>query len=354
MAGRRFAMNTIDLRSDTVTLPTQEMLDSIMNAELGDDVSREDPTVNRLERMAADKFGKEAALLVPSGTAGNLVSVMTHCRHGDEVICEADAHIYYYEVGSMSAIAGVIPRLVKGTRGVFTAEQLESTYRGRELHFPNTTLVEIENTHNRAGGCCWSPKQVAEVAGFAHDNVISVHMDGARIFNACVALGADAKEYAKHVDSISFCLSKGLSCPVGSLVVGDEGFIERARKNRKMLGGGMRQAGVIAAPGIVALGKMIGRLKEDHENASRLAKSLVRECGLEVDMGTVQTNIVIAGLDGLELDSLAYVEACRRKGVLIHDFSKSTVRFVTHRMITRDDVDEAVERLSSIPSRGKK
>jgi len=343
MAALVSAMKVIDLRSDTVTLPTQEMLDSIMNAELGDDVSREDPTVNRLEKMAAKRFGKEAGLLVPSGTAGNLISVMTHCRHGDEMICEAEAHIYYYEVGSVSAIAGVIPRLVKGTAGVFTKEQLETVYRGKELHFPHTSLVSIENTHNRAGGTCWTPRQVEQVARFAHDHEMKVHIDGARIFNACVALKADPREFAKHVDSISFCLSKGLSCPIGSVMVGDREFIDSARKNRKMLGGGMRQAGIIAAPGIVALTSMVDRLEEDHENAKRLALALQRECKLSIDMETVQTNIVVA--DVSPRLSADYLAKAKKAGILASSFGKHLVRFVTYRGITDEDIDEAVERL---------
>lgn len=337
-------MRAIDLRSDTVTLPTKEMMDAILAAELGDDVSREDPTVNKLEQMAAERFGKEAALLVPSGTAGNLISVMTHCRHGDEIYCEAEAHIYYYEVGGMSSVAGVVPRLIKGARGVYTAEQLENHYRGRETHYPNPALVAIENTHNRAGGCCWTPKQVEEVAHAAHDRGMKVHIDGARIFNACVALGADPKEYARNVDSITFCLSKGLSCPVGSVMVGDKEFIDRARKNRKVLGGGMRQAGVIAAPGIVALERMVGRLKEDHDNAKLLAKGLVRQ-GLKVDMATVQTNIVVADISPVK--SADYLARAKRNGVLCSSFGKNLVRFVTHNGITAEDIEATLQRLWS-------
>ena len=343
--GKGIAMDIIDLRSDTVTLPTQEMLDSIMNAELGDDVSREDPTVNKLEQMSSEKFGKEAALLVPSGTAGNLISVMTHCRHGDEMICEAEAHIYYYEVGGFSAVAGVIPRLIKGNRGVFTAEQLESAYRGRELHFPNPALLEIENTHNRAGGTCWTPRQVEEVSKVAKDRMMKVHMDGARVFNAAVALQVDVKDYARHVDSLSFCLSKGLSCPVGSVLVGDKEFIDRARKNRKVLGGGMRQAGIIAAPGIIAITKMVDRLREDHDNAKRLAVGLQRECGLRIDMETVQTNIVVADVSPNR--STDFLSKAKRNGILASNFGKHQVRFVTHRGIASEDIDDTLERLQS-------
>jgi threonine aldolase len=294
--------------------------------------------------MAADRFGKEAALLVPSGTAGNLISVMTHCQRGDEMFCEAEAHIYYYELGGMSAIAGVVPRLIKGKRGVYTPDDLGDSFRGRDLHFPNPALVEIENTHNRAGGTCWTPKQVEAVCNRAHQLGMKVHVDGARIFNACVALSVDPKAYGKHVDSLTFCLSKGLSCPVGSLIVGDEEFIERARKNRKILGGGMRQAGIIAAPGIIALTKMIDRLKEDHDNAKILAKGLVSRGGVKIDMGTVQTNIVVADVSPIGAEK--YIERARKKGVLLSEFGKNSVRYVTHRGITEDDVKDVLSRLS--------
>jgi len=335
-------MKTIDLRSDTVTLPTKEMLEAIASAELGDDVSREDPTVNRLEQISADRFGKEAGLLVASGTAGNLISVMTHCRHGDEIYCESEAHIYYYEVGGMSAVAGVIPRLIKGNRGVYTSEQLEAHYRGREMHYPNPSLVAIENTHNRAGGCCWTPREVEEVGRAAHDRGMKVHIDGARIFNACVALDVSPEEYTKSVDSVTFCLSKGLSCPVGSVLVGDKEFIDRARKSRKILGGGMRQAGIIAAPGIVALETMIPRLREDHDNAKLLAKGLA-DMGLSIDMATVQTNIVVA--ETAPGKSAELISKAKRSGVLCSSFGRSLVRFVTHRGITEEDIEEVLERL---------
>ncbi|HXZ23538.1 MAG TPA: GntG family PLP-dependent aldolase [Methanomassiliicoccales archaeon] len=337
-------MNAIDLRSDTVTLPTDEMLDAIKNAPLGDDVSREDPTVNELERMAAERFGRDAGLLVPSGTAGNLVSVMTHCRRGDELFCESDAHIYYYELGGMSAIAGAIPRLIKGTNGVFSADDLKQVYRGRELHFPNPALVAIENTHNRAGGTCWTPKQVDEVCETAHKLGMKVHLDGARIFNACVALSVQPKEFARNVDSLTFCLSKGLSCPVGSVIVGDKAFIEAARKNRKIVGGGMRQAGIIAAPGIVALTKMIDRLQEDHDNAKLLAKGLVSKCGVKVNTATVQTNIVVADVSPQTAEE--FMKKARAAGVLTTSFGKHLVRFVTHRGITAGDIETVLSRLS--------
>jgi threonine aldolase len=340
-------MKVVDLRSDTVTLPTQEMIQSIIDAELGDDVSGEDSTVNKLENLAADMFGTEAALLVPSGTQSNLVSLMAHCRPGDEVIMEAESHVYFYEVGGISAVAGLIPRLVKGRRGVFTPEQVQEAHRGYNIHFPNSSLVEIENTHNRAGGTIWKVEEVAAVARVAKDLDMAVHIDGARIFNAAVALNISVKEYAREVDSISFCLSKGLAAPVGSLIVGDEDFIKRARKIRKMLGGGMRQAGIIAAPGIVALTKMISRLEEDHRNAKRLALGLESIQDLSIDMESVQTNIVVVDVSNTGMDSASFAALAKEKGILVSIFGPRTVRFVTHYGIESADIDETLSRIDS-------
>jgi len=341
-------MRTIDLRSDTVTLPTKEMMLSIMDAELGDDVSREDPTVNKLEELSAKRFGTEGALFTPSGTQSNLISVMVHCKKGDEMIVESEAHIYYYEVGGMSAVAGVIPRLIKGNMGVFTPEQVEGAVRGKDLHFPPSTLVEIENTHNRAGGTVWTPMEVEAVAKTAHELGMKVHVDGARIFNAAVALDVDVNEYAKHVDSISFCLSKGLSAPVGSVIVGSSEFIEKARKTRKMLGGGMRQAGVLAAPGIIALTKMVDRLKEDHDNAKKLALGLKELGTMKVDMKTVQTNIVLVDVSPMGLDSGRFVERLKKNKILAANFGGDKVRFVTHRGITAEDIDDTIARIERL------
>jgi threonine aldolase len=337
-------MKLIDYRSDTVTLPTPEMREAMAKAELGDDVMREDPTVNRLEAMAANMFGAEASLLLPSGTMSNLVAAMTHCQRGDEMIIEAEAHMYYYEVGSISAIAGVIPRLIPGVKGIFSAQQVEDAIRGKDLHFPNTSLLGIENTHNRAGGTCWTPAQMAEVCRVAHDHGLSVHLDGARIFNAAVALDVDVKEYARQVDSINFCLSKGLSAPVGSMLVGGTEFINRARKNRKMVGGGMREAGIIAAPGIVALTRMVSRLQEDHDNAKTLAKGLTKECRCRIDMSTVQTNIVVADVSPLLASE--FIQKAKERGILTSSFGKHLVRFVTHYGLVREDVDETLRRLA--------
>lgn len=341
-------MKIIDLRSDTVTLPTPEMMEAIMDAQLGDDVVKADPTVNALQEKAALMFGAESSLLVSSGTQGNLVSVMAHCQHGDEMILESEAHMYFYEVGNISAIAGVIPRLIKGEHGTFTGQQVQETVRGDDLHFPPSRLLEIENTHNRAGGTCWTPLQVADAAKAAHDLGMKVHIDGARIFNAAVALDVDVRSYARHVDSIQFCLSKGLSCPIGSMVVGDVEFIESCRKKRKMLGGGLRQAGIIAAPGIVALDKMIGRLKEDHDNAIRLARSLSELRGLGIDLSTVQTNIVVVDVTSTGRTETEIRMEARKRGVCISSFGPGKVRLVTHYGITSEDVEKAVDIMEDV------
>ncbi len=328
----------VDLRSDTVTLPTDDMLEAIKTAELGDDVYGEDSTVNALEELAAEKTGKEAALLVTSGTQGNLVSLLSHARRGEELILEAESHIYYYEVGGVSAVAGLIPRPIKGRKGTLDPTHVEAAIRPRDIHQPKTTLLCIENTHNRAGGTVLSPDIMASLEEVARRRGLSVHLDGARIFNAAVALKADVKDFTRHVDSIMFCLSKGLSAPVGSLVAGDESFIEKARKSRKMLGGGMRQAGIIAAPGLIALEKMVDRLEEDHRNARYLAEGLSKIEGIEVDLNSVQTNIVVSNVRKLGSSSTAFVEALNERGVKALNFGDFTVRMVTHRGILEEDI----------------
>ncbi len=342
-------MKTIDLRSDTVTLPSKEMLDSISRAGLGDDVEREDPTVNELQDLAAKMFGAEDALLVPSGTGGNLIAMLAHCQRGDEIILEQESHMYYYEVGGMSALVGAIPRLLPGRHGVFTGDQVRDAVRCSDpLHYPPSKLVEIENTHNRAGGCVWTPHQIEDVANAAHELGMKVHVDGARIFNAAIALDTDPKEFMRHVDSLDFCLSKGLAAPVGSVMLGTREYIESCRRYRKMIGGGMRQAGIIAAPGIVALTKMVTRLKEDHVNARRLAMALIGFDGIDIDMETVQTNLVIANISGTGLNSDQFVERCRQNGILIFSFGPQSVRFVTHYGIESNDINETISRLESM------
>ncbi|MCD6325604.1 aminotransferase class I/II-fold pyridoxal phosphate-dependent enzyme [Candidatus Bathyarchaeota archaeon] len=338
----------IDLRSDTVTLPTEEMLEAIRHTKLGDDVYKEDPTVNQLEEMAAKKMGKEAAMLVPSGTMANLVSVTANTNRGDSAILEADSHIYWYEVGGISAIAGVLPIPVKGKMGVMNPADIEAAIRPESLHYAKTTLVCIENTHNRAGGTIVTPSQIEAISKVAKKNDLRLYMDGARIFNAAVALKVDVREFTRHVDNLMFCLSKGLSCPIGSIVVGSEEFIERARKIRKILGGGMRQAGIIAAPGIIALEKMIDRLEDDHKNARLLAKGLVKIEGLHVDLRTVQTNMVMCDVDGLGIPAEVFVERLRVHGVLTNSISKTRVRFVTHRGIEKEDIEKALSIIEEV------
>lgn len=333
----------IDLRSDTVTLPTVEMLEAIRHARLGDDVYGEDPTVNELERVAAERMGKESSLLVPSGTMANLVSLMSNTKRGDLVILESQAHLYWYEVGGVSTIAGLLPWLIKTEFGVLKPEDVEAAIRPKNIHFPEPALVCVENTHNRHGGTIIKDEQLKAVSDVAHRHGLRFYMDGARIFNAAVALGVNVKEFTKHVDNLMFCLSKGLSCPVGSLVVGNRDFVERARKNRKVLGGGMRQAGVIAAAGLVALDTMVNRLADDHRNARFLAESCMKIDGLNVDLVRVQTNMVVLNVTGLIADETAFCSKLKEKGILAGSVGKGKVRLVTHQGIERADVEKALD-----------
>jgi threonine aldolase len=336
------SLRVVDLRSDTVTLPTEEMLEAIRTAKLGDDVYREDPTVNRLEELAAKKMGKEAALLTTSGTQANLVSVLSQTGRGDEVVLEADAHMYYYEVGAFSALGGLIPRLARGQAGVLTPQDIEAVLRPPNIHFPPTSLICIENSHNRAGGTVWSPTQVKSVFDFAKSHNLNVHMDGARIFNAAVAQNVDVREFTRSTDTIMFCLSKGLSAPIGSVVVGSTPFIDRARRYRKMLGGGMRQAGIIAAAGIIAIEKMVDRLKDDHANAKMLAEGLAKTEGVSLNLSHVQTNIVILDVSGLRVTAEEWVGKISEFGVKAGAVDPSRVRMVTHRGIEKEDIEYAL------------
>ncbi|MCM3141236.1 low-specificity L-threonine aldolase [Brevibacillus sp. MER 51] len=329
----------IDLRSDTVTKPTEEMLRAMAEAEVGDDVYREDPTVNRLEAIAAEILGKEAALFVTSGTQGNQVAVLTHCVNGDEVIAEADSHIFYYEGGAMSALAGVQTRTLVGERGALRAEEVERAVRGNNIHFPRTKLICLENTHNRAGGAVISVAQMKSVYAIAQKHGIPVHLDGARLFNAAVAQGVAVSELSAFADTVQICLSKGLSAPVGSILAGDRAFIEEARWWRKKLGGGMRQAGYLAAPGIIALTRMTERLAEDHERAQQLAKGL-RQLSLQVEQ--VETNIVLVNTDSIGQTAVGFLERLEEKGVLAVDFDEYVIRFTTHRHITDQHIETVV------------
>ncbi len=342
-------MNAIDLRSDTVTLPTDAMRRAMASAELGDDVYGEDPTVRRLESLAAETTGKEAALLVPSGTMANLISLLTHCGRGDEVILGDQAHIFFYEQGGSAAVGGIHPRTVANRPdGSFDLDAVKAAIRGDDPHFPRTRLIAVENTHNRCSGSPLPPDYLQAVADVATEHGLGVHMDGARIFNAAVALDVPPTALAAPVDSLSFCLSKGLSAPVGSLICGRGAFIRAARRNRKLLGGGMRQAGVIAAAGIVALQEMIGRLAEDHRNARRLAEGVSAMGLAQVDPERVRTNIVYVDLDPAGPSAAETVARLAEEGIRVGATGPRQFRAVTHYGITEADIERALTALARV------
>jgi len=341
-------MNVIDLRSDTVTHPTPEMRKAMFEAEVGDDVYSEDPTVNRLEAIAAVMMSKEAALFTTSGTQSNLIAILTHTKHGNEIIVGDEAHILWYEVGGAAALGGVTIRTVPNDScGRLSLDDIDQTIRGKDTHYPETTLLSLENTHNRCGGTVLTPGYIDEVCDLAHTRGLRVYLDGARIFNAAVALGVPACTLTQNVDSVGLCLSKGLSAPVGSLLCGSKDFVERARKFRKMLGGGMRQAGVIAAAGIVALETMVDRLAEDHVNAKRLAQGLAGIKGIILAQDEIHTNIVMFHLSH-ELSVVEFVEGLERAEVKVGWGNGCPLRAVTHRMVSSSDIDEALTRIEGV------
>jgi threonine aldolase len=340
-------MNMIDLRSDTVTLPSPQMREAIYRAELGDDVFGEDPTVNRLEEIAAARVGKEAALLVASGTMGNLVSILTHCGRGDEIILGDLAHTFIYEAGGTAALGGIHPRTVSNQPdGTLRLQDIEAAIRPDNVHFPRTRLICLENTHNRCSGAALTPEYTAEVASLAHHRGLALHLDGARVFNAAVALNVDVKELTCEADSLSFCLSKGLAAPVGSVICGSKDFIAEARRNRKIVGGGMRQAGIIAAAGIVALDTMIDRIHEDHDNARRLARGLAKIDGLSIIPDRVQTNIVYFDLIRETPTAENFAAKLDGRGLKILNTGPNRLRAVTHYGISAQDIDRAVSILT--------
>jgi threonine aldolase len=342
------AMKIIDLRSDTITHPTPEMRKAMFEAEVGDDVYGEDPTVNRLEAMAAKMMGKEAALFTTSGTQGNLVAVLTHTNRGDEIILGDESHIFWYEVGGASVLGGVIMHILPtDSQGRLDPDDIEQGIRGKDIHYPPTTLICLENTHNRCGGSVLTVDYTDEVCNLAHGRGIKMHLDGARVFNAAIALGVPASTVARNVDSVALCLSKGLSAPVGSLLCGSKDFVGRARKFRKMLGGGMRQAGVIAAAGIVALETMIDRLAEDHANAERLAQGLAGIKGIRLAQEQIPTNIVMFHVLP-PLFPVEFVQALDAAGVKIGLRDGRPFRAVTNRMVSSSDIDEAVTRIEAV------
>ncbi|HEX2916400.1 MAG TPA: GntG family PLP-dependent aldolase [Chloroflexia bacterium] len=318
-------------------------------AEVGDDVYVEDPTINRLEELAAKTFGKEAALFVPTGTMGNLVAVITHCARGQEILLGDNSHIFYYEVGGAAVVGGVAYHTLPNDQyGMLDPDQVSASIRLNDIHFPPTGLLCLENTHNRSGGTVLTKDQMDELCEVAHAKGVPVHLDGARIFNAATYLEMEVKELVASIDSVQFCLSKGLAAPVGSVIVGPRDFILRARKNRKMLGGGMRQAGVLAAAGIIALTEMTKRLDEDHYNAHHFAESLNLVDGFEVDMETVQTNIVAVSLTSKSYSAEEWVARLKQNGVLCGAIGPRRLRFVFHNDVSRADIDTALNIIAKL------
>ncbi|UCH57790.1 MAG: low-specificity L-threonine aldolase [Candidatus Bathyarchaeota archaeon] len=339
----------LDFRSDTVTRPTPEMREAIYNAVVGDDVFGEDPTVNELEALAARMLGKEAGLFVTSGTQGNTVSVLAQTSRGDEIILERRSHIYLNEVGGLAVIGALMSRTVEGELGWIRPEDIRASVRGSNIHHARTSLVCVENTHNTAGGIPLTVEQMKADWEAAKEHDLGVHIDGARIFNAAVALGVEVNELAQYGDTVQFCLSKGLSAPVGSMVVGTEELIKKARKYRKMLGGGMRQAGIIAAPGIVALKRMVDRLADDHANAKLLTDGLGRIKGIKI-LYPVMTNMVYIDVSGLGWTGREWVEACAKLGWKSRGYTP-VIRLVTHYGIEGEDIEAFLEGITDLVSR---
>jgi threonine aldolase len=334
----------IDLRSDTVTRPSEEMRDAARDAPVGDDVYGEDPTVNELEAAAADRVGMDDALYVPTGTMGNQIAARVHTDRGQEILLDEKAHIYQWEVGGLAQLSGLQARTFDaGDDAAPTPEQVREGYVAESLHRAGTGLLALENTHNARGGVAVPAETVDAAAEAAHDRDVPVHLDGARLFNACVALDVDAERMTRGVDSVMFCLSKGLGAPVGSMLAGTEAFVDRARRVRKLFGGGMRQAGIIAAPGLRALDN-VDRLAEDHANAKRFAEGLDDVEGL--DVSSPQTNIVQVRSEGAGLTAEAFVETCEDHGVLGGAHGEYVTRFCTHLDVSREEVKEAVERIA--------
>ena len=347
-------MKPIDLRSDTFTQPTSAMREAMANAEVGDDVFEEDPTLKKLEMLAAKKTGKESALFVPSGTMGNLISVLSHCQRGDEVLLGDRSHIFLHEVGGISALGGVHPRTLPNNQdGTLPLSLLEQSIRHEDIHSPITRLICLENTHNFCQGSPISPEYMDKLGDLAEKYGLKVHLDGARLFNAAVALDIDVEVLTKRVDSVMFCLSKGLSAPVGSIVCGEQGFIQRARKFRKMVGGGMRQAGHLAAAGLVALKSLTERLKDDHLHAKFLAEQLASFEGIELDQNSVKTNIIFFKLNHPRIDEDLFLRMLEANSIKILMTDPGIFRAVLHREITREQVEAVAKIIQSVLNKGQ-
>ena len=342
----------IDLRSDTVTKPSPAMRRAMAAAEVGDDVYLEDPTVNRLQVRAAEIFEREAGLFVPSGSMGNLTCIMAQTSRGQEVICEAAGHIYNYEMASMSALAGVLPRLITTEAGIMTWEEIAPAIREKTYYRPQTALVALENTHNMAGGTVYPTELAHQICEKAHEAGLKVHLDGARVFNAAVYLGQNVAEMTKKFDSIQFCFSKGLGAPVGSMVVGSKDFIERCRVIRKMLGGGMRQVGVLGAAALVALEEGPKRLHVDHENAQILARGLANIPRIRIRPENVQTNIVLYDVSETGLTSTEFLKRLSERKLLGGPVDATRIRMVTHLDVNRNDIEQALRIIGEVVGAG--
>ena len=335
-------MNTVDLRSDTVTRPSAAMREAIAHAEVGDDVFGDDPTVNALQDKVAALFGMEAALFVPTGTMGNQVCIHAHVNPGEEILFEAGAHIFNYEVAAPAALSGALTHPIVGHRGVITADDVRARIRPRDVHTPLTRMVSLENTNNRAGGAIFPLDEIERIHAVAREHELIMHLDGARIWNAHVATGIALSEYAQYFDSISACFSKGLGCPVGSIVIGSRAIIEQAHRARKRFGGGLRQAGILAAAAIYALDHNLERMREDHDNARYLATELVQMPGVEIDVDATQTNIVVIDIAGTGKVPDAVVAALHAKGIWALVIGQTHIRCVTHLDVSREGCEIAV------------
>ncbi|GGE35579.1 threonine aldolase [Pullulanibacillus camelliae] len=337
----------IDLRSDTVTKPTEAMRRAAYEAEVGDDVYGEDPTVRKLEETAAELLGKEEALFVTSGTQGNQIAVLSHCALGNEIILEKEAHIFYYEGAAISAFAGVQPRTLKGIRGALQPSDVVAAIRDDDIHVPETGLICLENTHNRAGGAIIPVENMAQIYAIANGAHIPVHLDGARLFNAVVASGHAVQDFTQYTDTVQICLSKGLGAPVGSIIAGSHAFIKKARKWRKRLGGGLRQVGILAAPGLIALTQHVERLAEDHKRAEKLAIGIANIEDLQL-ANQVETNILLVDVEKKGITAHEFVAQLKDKGVLANAFGPTLVRLITHYDISDQDIDDVLSVLQHL------
>jgi threonine aldolase len=344
----------IDLRSDTLTQPTPAMREAMANAEVGDDVFEEDPSLKKLEALAAKKTGKESALFVPSGTMGNLVSILSHCQRGDEILLGDKSHIFLHEVGGIAALGGVHPRTIPNNPdGTLPLSSLEQSIRGSDIHYPPTRLICLENTHNFCQGSPLGPDYMDSVRVLAAKYGLKIHLDGARLFNAAVALDIEVEALTRQADSVMFCLSKGLSAPVGSLVCSSQEFIQRARKFRKMVGGGMRQAGHLAAAGLIALENLVQHLKDDHLNAKTLAEQLASTKGIELDQSKIKTNIIFFKLNHPQIDGETFLELLEAKSIKILMTDTNVFRAVLHRDVSREQAETVAQTIQYILTTGR-